>query len=421
MRSSLATVSFAISVALLAGCSSSPQQGVSTLPGSPSGTSQQSAGYFGSHDASGHITLLKLLKRQADGKLRGPLPQKVLKWQYGRIKQGAHPDLPISSNFKKVSAWASSSFGYLVGQDSSLGKTVADINVNSYCFEPVTVKVDRARNIWTACDSNLSGLGGQVQEFNRNGNAVASYIWNASCTNPSGCLFYGGFGFDSAETSTAVFGAANTYQVYCPTSSSCIETTTTGFVYWTGGPSSTPTFITLPSNTTTGINYQTVYYFDASAQGNIYFDYYGCENYSPYNCGYGLAELRKPTSPSYTVIPLLPPGSIQFPGGVYVSGGGYTLNVTDQLLRTTSRYHLPISPSSTPFRTLGPTAPNYFGLGDPVAGGFNASGLRIGLGDAYGWIDVGRTLHFNKWRDVATTSCAFGCDGFAFTPSDKRY
>ncbi len=197
-------------------------------------------------------------------------------------------------------------------------------------------------------------------------------------------------------------------------------TTTAGFVYWTGGPSSTPTFITLPS-TTGPINYETVYYMDVNARGNIYFDYYGCENTSPYSCGYGLAEVRKPTSPSYTVIPLLAPGSIQFPGGVYVSNGGYTLNVTDQLLRTTSRYHLPISPSSTPFRTLGPTAPNFFGLGDPVSGGFNPSGLRFGLGDAYGWIDVGRTHALNQLRDVATTSCGFGCEGFAFTPSDKQY
>ena len=119
------------------------------------------------------------------------------------------------------------------------------------------------------------------------------------------------------------------------------------------------------------------------------------------------------------MIPLLAPGSIQLPGGVYVSNGGYTLNVTDQLLLTTSRYHLPMSPSSTPFRTLGPTATNLFGLSDPVAGGFNPSGSRFGLGDAYGWIDAGRVHRMNQWRDVPTTSCAGGCEGFAFTPSDK--
>ncbi len=415
MRLLLATASLAISVALLAGCSSSPQ-GASALPGSPE--TQQSAGYFVSHDASGRMGLMKLLKLQAQGKLPGPVPQKVLKWQYRQVKAHALPAHHISPDWKAVAAWTSATgVGYLVGQDSSLAKTVATINVNNFCFEPVTVKVDRARNIWTACDSNLAGIGGQIQEFNKTGTSLASYIWNASCTSPSGCYFYFGYGFDSAETSTAVFGAANTVQCY-PATPSCTETTTAGFVYWTGGPSSTPTFITLPS-TTGPINYEIVYYMDVNAQGNLYFNYYGCENTSPYSCGYGLAEVRKPTSPSFTVIPLLAPGSIQFPGGVYVSGRGYALNVTDQLLRTTSRYHLPMSPSSSPFRTLGPTAPNLFGLGDPVAGGFNPSDSRFGLGDAYGWIDVGRIRHMNQWRDVATTSCALGCEGFAFTPSDK--
>lgn len=364
------------------------------------------------------MTLMKLLKLQAQGKLPGPVPQKVLKWQYEQVKKHARPAYHISPDWKNVAAWASaSSFGYLIGQNKTLATTIDDIDVNNFCFEPVTVKVDSARNIWTACDSNLSGTGGQLQEFSKQGAAVSSYIWNASCTNPSGCLAYGGFGFDSAETSAAVFAAANTYQIYCP-SSTCTETTTAGFVYWTGGPSSTPTFVTLPS--TTGlINYEVVYYFDTDIKGNIYFNYDGCENTSPYDCGFGLAEIRNPTSPSFTVIPLLPPGSIQFAGGVYVSGHGHTLNVTDQLLRTTSRYHLPVAPSSPPFRTIGPTAPNFFGLGDPVAGGFNPSDLRFGLGDAYGWLDVGRVHYANQWRDVATTSCPSGCEGFAFTPSDK--
>jgi hypothetical protein len=415
MRLSLATVSLAISVALLAGCSSSPQ-GASSLPGAL-GASQQSVGYFGLRDASGRINPLKLLKLQAEGKLPGPVPQKVLRWQYQQVKAHARPAFHISPEWKNVAAWASNTdYSYLVGQNSGLSKTVDDIDVSPYCFDPVTVKVDRARNIWTACEFNLSGLGGQVQEFNKNGNAVASYIWNASCTNPSGCVFYEGYGFDGAETPTTVYGAANTLQYYCP-SSSCFISTTAGFVYWTGGPSSTPTFITLPS-TSGPINFEEVFYMDVDNRGNIYFDYAGCENTSPYSCGYGLAEIKKPTSPSFTVIPLLPPGSIQFPGGVYVSNHGYTLNVTDQLLRTTSRYHLPISPSSSPYRTIGPTAVNFFGLGDPVAGGFNPRDSRFGLGDAYGWLDVGR-LPANQWRDIATTSCAFGCEGFAFTPSDK--
>ncbi len=415
MRLSLATVSLAVSVALLTGCSSSPQ-GVSSLPGS-SGINQQPAGSLGSHQTSGRMTPMELLKLQAKGKLPGPVPQQVLKWQYQHITGKARPVYHISPDWKAVAAWASNTdYGYLVGQNSSLATTVADINVTNYCFDPITVKVDGGQNIWTACELNPSGLGAQVQEFSKTGAAVASYAWNASCTNPSGCEFEGGYGFDSAETSSDVFAAANTYQC-APAIPSCTYTTAAGFYYWTGGPSSTPTFVALP--TTSGpINYELVYYMDVNARGNIYFDYYGCENTAPYSCGYGLAEVKKPTSPSFTVIPLLSPGSIQFPGGVYVSGHGYTLNVTDQLLRTTSRYHLPISPSSTPFRTLGPTAPNFIGLGDPVAGGFNQSDSMLGLGDAYGWIDVG-TNRSNKWSDVATTSCAFGCEGFAFTPSDK--
>ncbi len=104
MRVSPATVSLAISVALLAGCSSSPQ-GASSLPGSP-GVNQQPAGSFG-HDASGHMTLMKLLKLQAKGKLPGPVPQKVLKWQYRQIKAHARPAYHISPDWKCVAAWAS--------------------------------------------------------------------------------------------------------------------------------------------------------------------------------------------------------------------------------------------------------------------------------------------------------------------------
>ena len=202
MRLSLATVSLAISVALLTGCSSSPQQGASSLP--VVGVNQQPAGSFG-HDASGHMGLMKLLKLQAEGKLPGPVPQKVLKWQYKQVKTHARPAYHLSPDSKGVAAWASATtYGYLVGQNSSLAKTVADINVNTYCFEPVTVKVDRARNIWTACTSNFSGDGGQVQVFNKTGAAVASYIWNGSCANPSDCLFFEGYEFDSAQTSTAL-------------------------------------------------------------------------------------------------------------------------------------------------------------------------------------------------------------------------
>ena len=131
-------------------------------------------------------------------------------------------------------------------------------------------------------------------------------------------------------------------------------------------------------------------------------------------CGYGLGEIQNPTSASWTFVSALPPGSLRFPGGVYVSNAGATLNVTDQLARTISQYALP---ALTLTDTLGPTLQNAFGCGDPVSGGFNKTDAMQADGDACGWVDVGK-ISSNKWKSVPGVEFS-GLEGAAFTPSDK--
>ena len=40
------------------------------------------------------------------------------------------------------------------------------------------------------------------------------------------------------------------------------------------------------------------------------------------------------------------------------------------------------------------------------------------IGDAYGWLD-GITVKSNTAKVIATADCSSGCQGAAFTPSDK--
>jgi hypothetical protein len=152
---------------------------------------------------------------------------------------------------------------------------------------------------------------------------------------------------------------------------------------------------------------------DVDPSGNIWFDY-SVNTSSLF--GDGVGEIKTPTTKPAFVSVILP-GSIQQPGGVYVSNGGTVLNVTDQKLATISQYALPWVPSETPFNVLGPTPPNAFGAGEPVSGGFNKTDTLLAEGDAYGWLDIGEVT--NRWHAVANINFSPSLGGAAYTPSDK--
>jgi hypothetical protein len=303
-------------------------------------------------------------------------------------------------------------YDYLIGFNSRLRKVLTGVDTGSNgCYEPITVKVDSSQNIWTECEYNSTFSNGLAQEYTSAGVLKASYTQGCP-GSVSDCTWIFSYGFDSATNSSDVFSGLASYE-YEVCNPSCTEQEGAGFEYWPAGdPSATPSLISLGAECSPICN---VYYMDIDNSSNIWFDYYGYDSRND-EYGYGLAEVENPTT-SPTLVTILPPGSLELAGGVYVSNSGSVLNVTDQDARTTKQYDLPLSPSGSPFNTLGPTPENLFGDGDPVAGGFNKGDTKLALGDAYGWLDKG-TVSTNKWQTV-TNDDLESPEGAAYTPSDK--
>lgn len=260
-----------------------------------------------------------------------------------------------------------------------------------------------------ACVENSSFDGGAEQEYPTGTATPVTYGWlpGSSTGCPASQTCYGEQYDGGPDTRGHVYAEVSE-QYYC--SPTCVNAPA-GFVWWEAGtPSATPTFVKAPSWVTS------VYYMDTDTTGTIWFDYDYCV--SPSSCAFGLAEVIHPTRRRPKFLKILPPGALDFAGGVYVSDHGKILNVTDQDTRATYQYKLPVTPSSTPIDTLGPTRKNVFGDGDPISGGFNKTETNLAFGDGYGWLDVG-TVKKNKW--TAETSINFGpyLEGAAYTPSDK--
>jgi hypothetical protein len=351
-----------------------------------------------------HLTPMQLLKMQADGKIGGPLPRAVLREHLKALQGQSRPHLAVG-HATSAQIWSSNTnYGYLVGSIKKGKKAVASINVESNeCEDPITVKVDAAQNIWTACEINFSDATEQ-QEYSSSGSLEATYPTGCPTgTSPSNCTWYFSEGFDGAkDTSGNVFSAMEFYEAeIC--NPSCEFLDGTGFEY-SGSPSSQPTLLTPPPSS--GI--EEIYYMDVDNSDNIWFDYFGCQGSI---CGYYLGEVENATSSPAWITGI---ASLGFAGGVYVGGGGSTLSVIDQDARTIARYSLPGLGAMSP---LGPTKTNFLGQGDPVAGGYNSTDTSIAIGDAYGWLDYG-TVSSNLWKTTKNTSLGLP-EGAAFTPSDK--
>jgi hypothetical protein len=134
---------------------------------------------------------------------------------------------------------------------------------------------------------------------------------------------------------------------------------------------------------------------------NIYFTYDGYNETSDVS-GYGLAEVQNyATSPTF--VDLIPIGTLGFWGGVNVGKNASFVSVIDQDARTVTQYSLPWTGSI--LATLGPTALNAYGEGDPVSAGWSKNDKNVVAGDGYGWLD--------------SINCSYGCYGAAYSPSDK--
>lgn len=360
---------------------------------------------------AGRITPLRLHELQARGELPGPVSQAALERGLDVARNRRSIQLE-KRHAGKVGLWISdTNENYLIGFNAA-GKQIEGAISGSAngCFMPVTVKIDAARNIWTACESNAAYTGNVLQEYNSAGKLQTQYSAACPIAGTAGCKYWYAYGYDGAADAQDVFIALTFWELNT-CSPNCL-TYGGGFEWWpTGSPSATPTLIALPY----GKPVIYVDYMDLDPSGNIWFDYYGCTTTA--NCGYGLGEIENPTSASWTFVSILPPGSLGLAGGVYVGGGGKTLSVTDQKMRTISQYALPLSPSGSPARVLGPTPLNYFGDGDPVSGGYNANDTSLAQGDAAGWLDLGNVAK-NKWKANVGLDIR-APEGAAYTPSDR--
>jgi hypothetical protein len=414
MRFSLATMSCAVALALLAGCSSS--QNSATLPSSGIGAqAQQGAGANAVH---GKITPMKLLELQAAGKMPGFAPRKAMERMLKYYQGHPHQQFRAHHTGAGVAIWATNpEYGYLIGMNKSGKKVLTYTYTGDYgAYDPITVKVDHSKNAWVANEDNSSDQGGAVQEYGSSGSYMNSYSFDSYC--PSEYAYCYGYGLDSAENSTNVFaGSPYFYYDYCGTYTCSSDEGSGIYKFNSGSPSGGSTFYLFSDknedlNCTVFSNYDAscdeVYYMDVDSSGNVWFDFYN-EFY-----GAGLAELT--SSGSYNII--FSAGTYGFPGSVYVSSGGTVLNVTDQDSRMTYQYHLPVTSSSSSFASFGPTATNVEGEGDPIGGGMNATDTQMIFGDEGGWLDR-CTISANKCKAVATINLPDGSSGAAFSPSDK--
>lgn len=352
---------------------------------------------------------MALLKMQAEGKIPGPVPVKVLQRQLKLLQTQPRPKFQVHRDVG-IGMWvANTNYGYILGQSKNGKRNHIAINAeNNGCYYPITLQVDSSQNLWSSCEYNSEFSGTAVQEYDSTGTLENTY--NGGCPSPiSECDYWYAYGFSAATNSSYVFSAQTfTEEEIC--NPSCEYYYGSGFEYWPlGDPSATPAFVNVGENCDPVCD---TYYMDVDNSNNIYFTYYG---YSNGEYGYGLAEVENATSPSWTMVSLLAPGTLGFAGGVYISNGGSVLNVTDQMARTTTQYALPWT--GTPIQTLGPTKENAFSCGDPVTGAFNNGDTKAVFGDACGWIDKG-TVPTNKWKTLAGINFN-GAEGAAYSPSDR--
>lgn len=408
MRLSSAAATCVVSVALLAGCSTSSQD-VGTLPGSS--TIRQPMGHsMHPYTPRGGINPKDILKLQAAGKIGYLGPRAEVEKAYQQLQ--AHPFRPLHRKKKGIGGGIFASltyYDYILGINSK-GTIVTNAYPTAGCTEPYGLKVDNSQNIWVGCyEGSLSTP--TAQEYSSNGKQIASYNgscplnWQSASNTTCNGYFYGYDGFDSVADSSHVFVDGFFYGDDCSTPS-CTYTQLSGVEYWPAGqPSATPTLIMLPYDAPV----QNVYYMDEDTSGNLWLGFYGCTS----ACGYGLGEITSATtSPTFSVIEA--PGTYEANGGVYVSNGGSTLNVLDPETHLTYQYTLPLTTGGSPSNKLGPNAP----FGYPEGIGFNSTDKNVILGDEYAWLNLG-TVGSNKWKQTKPVLLISDTFGTAYSPSDK--
>lgn len=348
---------------------------------------------------------------------------------------GSQPQLMPSAPFQptlshdgsKVALWVTDfSKNQVLGLTADAKQTLISIDTatqKQYCSYPLGLKVDAHQNVWAACTDGNGTSGGALEEYNGAGKQVAQYT--------SGCPVNLGKnackdGWSAPFTDGASGGknACGVVEEFEAKSSATDYVYGTGFICWPLGKPSAGSTVTAvwsctePGGSCTGANNTvgSARAADLDPKGNIWFSYQGSNSSCSY--GGGLGEVTNPRSPSATVTIVKSPCFLTYPGGIYISNHGTVLNAIDSDARVVYQFHLPVTASSTPFRTLGPTKTNGSGLGQPFLGGFNKSDSTMIISDQACWLDVGSVAgKKNSWSMLSNRSFCPGSAGY--TPSDK--
>jgi hypothetical protein len=330
---------------------------------------------------------MNILKLQAEGKIAAAVPRSVVEKALKYIQSHPKAQIRVHRNGGKVGLWVTNTdYDYLLGQNKKGTLTLNAVDTaNNGCYDPITVKT-MGHDVWVACDEGPNYEGGAEQEYSSSGSVVATFNPTAGgCSGSETCYSYA---FDGASDGNggAFIEQSEAYTFYC-TSYYCYFEYLSPGVSHMSSPSATPTFISLGGYANPAYY---MYYMGLDSSGNIYFDYEGEQNSQ---CCFGVGEISNPLS-NPQVHFILPPGTLEFAGGVSVTSNN-RLWVTDQEARLTYEYALPLTSSSTPLATFGPTATGIAGYGDPVAGGWNSPISTLVQGDAYGWLDVTTAANVN--------------------------
>jgi hypothetical protein len=349
----------------------------------------------------GPIGFLRLRQLEMAGKIPPALERRILERMGGRSRLHVTFD-----GHAVVGLWAivASAYTYIFGENAKGNKTVTAIDVQSNgCIGPSNLKVDHAENLWLACGTSPSDAG--VIQAYAPGSKEPAATFTDSFTCGAGCYFDANANDVATDSSGHVF-AANPFSETCDPS--CTDWTYP-LVWWNAKSASSPATGIAEPDMTNGD------YIDVDPSGNLYAEGYGCIESQ---CGAILDEISDPTTASAKITHLIAPYTGSSVGAIYVSNKGQVLNLVDSGSRTMLQYALPWVPHELPFNVLGPTPTNYYGGGYPIAGGFDRADKLAVLGDAYGWLDIGKVAK-NRWSAVTNVNLFPGVLGAAYVPSDK--
>jgi hypothetical protein len=382
MRLSLATAACAVSVALLAGCSSSPQ---GSLPASgPSQTSASRSG--GSHFQAPPRTLTR---EQAKNLHPNVFPEKLLQQL---AKRKYHRPVHIATG-GSVQEWLMDDGGYIWG----LKKDHKVVAYMTDCSGAEGGVVDKSGRLVVACTNT-----GTVNIYNA-----------GNTTGPADVVLQedqSGYSYPAAafEDNSGNIYVTNLYNYtncdpYCYFSPGNVA-------YWKTSNQASGAY---PSGTYQDPNMYEDYFGDVDTSGNVYLD--GLNNSFEPEVDEVSNLINSPSATNLNI-------SLEFPGGVYVISprGTAELSVIDQGEYGSGQdalyvYSLPYSGNL--LYTDKPKQ-NIENLCDPVAGGYNNAESEILIGDAgCHSADLG-VIATNHWKDRANIDFDVPIDG-AFIPSDK--